>query len=138
MLAVVLILYTALAAEFLIRFNLDRPTRRSRKSGVIFLRGVVDKSMKCMLIGMSAMAILLLIRSIYRAIELSGGWNGKVVSTQWLFSTSFMPRPHPFHVWNPEVLMIKQTCLTVPWSLWGCLCSVYAHSVPPWGAVVWT
>jgi hypothetical protein len=82
MLAVVLVLYTALAAEFLIRFNLDRPMRRSRESGVNLPCGVVDKSMKCTLLGLSAMAVLPFIRSIHRIIELSGGWNGKVVSTQ--------------------------------------------------------
>ena len=93
MLSVVLILYAALAAEFLIRFNLDRPTRRSRESGIIHPRGIVDKSMKYMLIGMSAMVTLLLIRSVYRTIELSGGWSGKVVSTQWLFSSSSISLP---------------------------------------------
>jgi len=39
-----------------------------------------------MLIGLSAMLICLLIRSTYRMIELAGGWNGRVISTQWLFN----------------------------------------------------
>ncbi|KAI0303352.1 RTA1-domain-containing protein [Multifurca ochricompacta] len=82
---VVLLFYTALSAEFLIRFNLDRPSRHSGKKGAD-PRSTVDMPMAYMLIGMSAMTIFLLIRSIYRTIELSGGWNGKVISTQWLFN----------------------------------------------------
>ena len=88
--AVVLILYTALATEFLVRFTLDRPVRHIRDlEGSIKVkprRGTVDTSMKHLLFGMSVMTVLLLTRSIYRTIELSGGWNGKVISTQWLFS----------------------------------------------------
>jgi hypothetical protein len=87
-LSVVLILYTALAAEFLLRFDLDRPMRSIREKGVVLPRGTVDRPMKLMLIGMSVMIVLLLIRSIYRMVELSGGWRGKVIAIQWLFSPS--------------------------------------------------
>jgi len=82
---VVLALYTALATEFLIRFNADRPRRYIRESGVSHPRGTVDKPMKYMLSAMAVMVILLVIRSIYRTIELSDGWTGTVISTQWLF-----------------------------------------------------
>jgi hypothetical protein len=84
-LAVVLILYAALAAEFLLRFNLDRPMQRIRDDGVILPRGAMERPIRLMLIGLSAMLVLLLTRSIYRLIELSDGWTGKVISTQWLF-----------------------------------------------------
>ncbi|KAI0255341.1 RTA1 like protein-domain-containing protein [Lactifluus subvellereus] len=87
---VVLILYSALAAEFLVRFALDRPVRHIRDSeGGITDNprcGTVNTSTKRMLFGMSVMTVLLLTRSIYRTIELSGGWDGKVISTQWLFN----------------------------------------------------
>ncbi|KAH8980851.1 hypothetical protein EDB86DRAFT_508972 [Lactarius hatsudake] len=39
-----------------------------------------------MITGLSTMTILLLIRSIYRTIELSDGWTGTIISTQWLFN----------------------------------------------------
>jgi len=87
-LPVILILYSALAAEFLLRFNSDRPMRSIREKGVSLPRGTVDKPMRRMLIGMSVMIILLLIRSIYRMVELSGGWRGKVIAIQWLFGAS--------------------------------------------------
>jgi len=81
----VLILFTALAAEFLIRFNSDRPRRQICESGISHPRGTVYKPMKLMLSAMVVMVILLVIRSIYRTVELSNGWTGKVISTQWLF-----------------------------------------------------
>jgi hypothetical protein len=89
---VVLIMYIALATEFLVRFTLDRPVRHIRHlEGCITVkprRGTVDTSMKHLLFGMSVMTVLLLTRSIYRTTELAGGWGGKVISTQWLFSQS--------------------------------------------------
>jgi len=81
----VLLLYAALAAEFLIRFNLDRPRRHIRESGISHPRGTVNKPMKFMLFALGIMVILLVIRSIYRTVELSNGWTGNVISTQWLF-----------------------------------------------------
>jgi RTA1 like protein len=85
----VLILYTALATEFLVRFTLGRPMRLTCDSegdtAVIPQRGTVGRKMRHMIFGMSVITVLLLIRSVYRTIELSGGWNGKVISTQWLF-----------------------------------------------------
>jgi hypothetical protein len=48
---------------------------------------------------MVVMVLLLVIRSIYRAIELSDGWRGKVISTQWFFGTSSHLRIH-IHAWE--------------------------------------
>jgi hypothetical protein len=84
-LAVVLILYTALAAEFLIRFTFDRPMRRNHEKGIILPRGMMDWPITFMLIGLSGMLLLILFRSMYRMMELSGGWSGPIIATQWLF-----------------------------------------------------
>ena len=108
-LAVVLILYAALAAEFLLRFTLDRPMQRIRYNGVILPRGTMERPIRLMLIGLSAMLVLLFTRSIYRLIELSDGWTGKVISTQWLFGLFACP----LYSWT-EMLITKQTCLMVP------------------------
>ncbi|KAI0263790.1 hypothetical protein BC834DRAFT_971152 [Gloeopeniophorella convolvens] len=32
------------------------------------------------------MNAFLLVRSVYRTVELSGGWDGTIISTQWLFN----------------------------------------------------
>jgi len=82
----VLILYTFLAVDFLIRFTLDKPMRRNREEGIVLPRGKMDGPIASMLIGLLAMLVFLLIRSTYRVIELAGGWEGKVISTQWLFN----------------------------------------------------
>jgi hypothetical protein len=97
-LAAVIVLYTALAAEFLIRYTLDRPMGRYGETGGILSRGALDTRMRYVLMAMSATVLFLLTRSVYRMIELSGGWDGKVFSTQWLFSsfTIFLPLFHNF------------------------------------------
>ena len=81
MLAVVLILYTALAAEFLIWFTLDRPIRRNHEKDTNLRRGMMDWPIAFMLIGLSSMLMLILFRSMYRMMELSGGWAGSVIAT---------------------------------------------------------
>jgi hypothetical protein len=87
-LPVVLLSYATLAAEFLLRFNSDRPVRSIREKGGSLPRGTIGSLMKRMLIGMTIMIILLLIRSTYRIVQLSGGFNGKVIKIQWLFGPS--------------------------------------------------
>lgn len=93
---------------------------RGPEKGVILLRGTVDKPTICILIGLSTMLMLLFIRSIYRMIELSGGWSGTVISTQWLFGSSALPLPFV----TKELMKVKQTCLMVPWLFRRCLRSI--------------
>ncbi|KAN0141249.1 RTA1-like protein [Lactarius tabidus] len=81
---VAIIVYCALAVEFLSRYARDRPVRLAQVPGEV-TRGVLDRSLKRMLYAMSAMSIFILIRTIYRVVEFVGGWNGKVNTTQWLF-----------------------------------------------------
>lgn len=59
--SVAIIVYCALAAEFLTRYSRDRPMRLVQVPGEV-TRGVVDKSLKRMLCAMSAMSIFILIR----------------------------------------------------------------------------
>ncbi len=49
-----------------------------------------------MIVGLALDGIFILIRSIYRTIELSDGWTGRIISTQVYFSES-LPcyRYHP-------------------------------------------
>ncbi|KAH9057668.1 RTA1 like protein [Lactarius vividus] len=78
-----LLFFAFIAGEFLLRFAYDRPIRHSHANN---LRGVVDRNIGLMITGLSTMTILLLIRSIYRTVELSDGWTGTIISTQWLFN----------------------------------------------------
>jgi len=83
--------------------------QRIRDNDVILPRGAMERPITLMLIGLSAMLVLLLTRSIYRMIELSDGWTGNVISTQWLFGLF----ASPLHSWT-EMLITKQACLMVP------------------------
>ncbi|KAI0050303.1 RTA1-domain-containing protein, partial [Auriscalpium vulgare] len=79
-----IVAYVTLAAEFLLRYIKDRPVHRA---GVVTeRRGRTDPRTKILLMGMGFMTICILIRSVYRTIELADGWNGKVISTQVLFN----------------------------------------------------
>ncbi|KAI0057327.1 RTA1-domain-containing protein [Artomyces pyxidatus] len=76
--------YVALAAEFLMRYVWDKPVHS--RDLVPQGRGRTDLRMKLLLGGMSFMTICILIRSVYRTIELAGGWTGKIIHTQVLFN----------------------------------------------------
>ncbi|KAI9433925.1 RTA1-domain-containing protein [Lactarius indigo] len=82
---VALLFFTFVAGEFLLRFAYDRPIRHSHVN-VDNVRGPVDRNIGLTITGLSTMTIAFLIRSVYRTIELSGGWSGKIISTQWLFN----------------------------------------------------
>ncbi|KAF8461147.1 RTA1-domain-containing protein [Russula ochroleuca] len=83
---VTIIAYCALAAEFLTRYTWDRPVRRLVPVPNEVLRGTADKRLNRMLQAMLVVTIFILIRMIYRVVEFVSGWNGKVISTQWLFN----------------------------------------------------
>ena len=79
---VCIVIYTALAAEFLWHYGKDRPFRREF---VYERRAQTPYRLKVMLLGMSTMTILLFIRSIYRTAELANGWDGEIINTEWPF-----------------------------------------------------
>ncbi|KIJ45153.1 hypothetical protein M422DRAFT_46958 [Sphaerobolus stellatus SS14] len=76
-----LVFYMILAAEFLTRYNLDKPIRSNTKE-----RGVLTKRLKLQLIGLSLMTFFIFVRTVYRSIELIDGWDGVIISTQWCFN----------------------------------------------------
>ncbi|KAH9961118.1 RTA1-like protein, partial [Russula dissimulans] len=85
--------YCTLAAEFLVRFEKDWPMRRSTPVPGEVSRGTTDRRLSRMVYAMFVMTVLIVIRyvfnrsraTIYRVVEFVSGWNGKVISTQWLF-----------------------------------------------------
>ncbi|KAI0057294.1 RTA1-like protein [Artomyces pyxidatus] len=79
-----IVVYVALALEFLLRYIHDQPVRT--RDLVPTRRGRTDTRMKLMLFGMTLMTIFIFIRSVYRTIELAGGWTGKIIRTQVLFN----------------------------------------------------
>lgn len=78
-----LIVYIILGVEYFWRYFKNVPLKD--KPAEMYYRADFTKRVKWMTISVAAMTLLILIRSVYRAIELAGGYNGKVAATQWLF-----------------------------------------------------
>ncbi|KAJ6553686.1 RTA1 like protein-domain-containing protein [Mycena vulgaris] len=78
---VAIITYSALAADFLRRYIKDLPLRADPNE-----RGVLDGNLKTMIAALMFSTLVLFIRSIYRIIELSTGWNGRIIETEVYFN----------------------------------------------------
>ncbi|KAF9027742.1 RTA1 like protein [Hymenopellis radicata] len=89
---VVITFYALFAAEFIWRYYTDRPVSSFSKTSEYSIdkpahfRGVLSRKLSLMLIALVFEAVFLYIRAIYRTIELSDGWNGKIISTQVYFN----------------------------------------------------
>ncbi|CAE6427639.1 unnamed protein product [Rhizoctonia solani] len=108
---VAVILYTILGIEFVVRFSLDRPARstveyeRRKHAGWIGVpRGIV-----LMLVGLGIATVFIIIRSIYRTIELTDGWNGTIISTEkwfnWFDGAPIVVAMFTFNVFHPGYLL---------------------------------
>lgn len=103
-------LYTLLALEVLLRYKLDRPVRppvfvEKADEGPLKHRGM-DRGIKFMLIGLAISTVFILVRSIYRTIELLDGWTGRIITTQLYFVSSLS--------WCQDLLLtlLPRMCLT--------------------------
>jgi len=95
-------LYLLLATEFLLRFHFQKPIRSAAPSNtsssssidqeksvngrVLEGRGVMSQRVGLMIIAIVFATLFVLIRSIYRTIELLGGWRGRVITTEKYFN----------------------------------------------------
>jgi hypothetical protein len=78
-----LIIYAICAAEFFLRYLKDKPIREPLKGKP---RELMDTRMKIMIRALVFSTTCLFIRAVYRTIELSNGWNGRIISTQVYFN----------------------------------------------------
>ncbi|KAF9049252.1 hypothetical protein BDZ89DRAFT_1126656 [Hymenopellis radicata] len=91
---VIIVLYSILSTEFLWRYSHRRPVRgpepaRSQSQTTLTnadFRGKMDVRIKNMLAGLFFNILCLVIRAIYRTIELADGWNGRVINTEVYFN----------------------------------------------------
>ncbi|KAJ6551905.1 RTA1-domain-containing protein [Mycena capillaripes] len=81
---VAIVMYTLCAGEFLRRYARDLPVRGQRPLGSG--KAVLTPRNRLMIYALAFSTLVLFIRSIYRIIELSGGWNGPVIQTQVYFN----------------------------------------------------
>lgn len=101
---VAIVLYSILAGDFFYHVLANKPVRAVRnrkdeeKNGSTVLSSdhdsqgypntatVITGRMKLMILGLGLSTLFLFIRSIYRTIELSNGWNGRIIGTQHYFN----------------------------------------------------
>lgn len=85
---VAVILYTILGIEFTVRYTLDRPARSTVEGEQYKHTGweTVSRGVVWMLVGLANATLFMIIRSIYRTIELTDGWNGKIITTEKWFN----------------------------------------------------
>lgn len=90
---VIMVAYSILLTEFVIRYFFDKPVKPFRiwktKPAMAVPKGVVSASderrAKILIGAMVFSTILIFIRSIYRTVELLDGWNGPIISNEALF-----------------------------------------------------
>ena len=90
---VVMTLFVALLTEFVWRYFTDRPVKPFRfkgtKSAVSVESGSVptdvERKANLLILAMAISTFFVYIRSVYRIIELAGGWNGSVIDNESLF-----------------------------------------------------
>ena len=78
--------YMGLATEFVYRYLSDKPFQRPDNeppTGNYFM----DKKMKTMLYGCAFSSLAIYVRSVYRTIELTDGWEGRIITTELYFNT---------------------------------------------------
>ncbi|EJD50216.1 RTA1-domain-containing protein [Auricularia subglabra TFB-10046 SS5] len=78
---VAIIVYVALALEFLLRYTLDKPLRTPTVK-----RGALDRKLRTMVLALGVSTLFILVRTVYRTIELTDGWTGKIISNETLFN----------------------------------------------------
>ncbi|KAJ7197943.1 RTA1-domain-containing protein, partial [Mycena pura] len=80
----VIILFSTLAGDFLRRYLCDSPWRTDAQG--MHGRGVLTPRIKLMLGALAFSTTVLFIRSVYRIIELSNGWEGRIIHTEVYFN----------------------------------------------------
>ncbi|KAF7341318.1 hypothetical protein MVEN_01868100 [Mycena venus] len=84
---VVIIVFSLLALDFTQRYIRDKPARtRTGNLETSAARGALTPRLKFMLGALAFSTTVLFIRSVYRLIELSGGWTGRIIRTEVYFN----------------------------------------------------
>ncbi|TCD61833.1 hypothetical protein EIP91_007852 [Steccherinum ochraceum] len=78
---IALVVFITIATEYYVRFYYDRPVRQTD----VMKRVVFGRKMMWFTGAVCCILGFLLIRSVYRTLELADGWNGKIITTQIYF-----------------------------------------------------
>jgi len=77
-------IYMILALEFIVRYLWDLPVRNAEM--LSFETHALTRKIKLLLVGLTFGSTVIFIRSIYRTIELTDGWSGRIIATQVYFN----------------------------------------------------
>lgn len=81
-----IVVYVTLASEFFLRLKFSAPFRQVDASHLSEKgQGAVSKNLRILIYAMSFCTLCIFIRSVYRTVELAGGWFGPVITTQRYF-----------------------------------------------------
>lgn len=78
--------YVCCALEFVIRYCGDKPIRREGTTLSGLRRGILDMRLRLLLTALAFSTVFLFIRAVYRTIELTDGWSGRIISTEKYFN----------------------------------------------------
>ncbi|KAL1718144.1 RTA1 like protein-domain-containing protein [Schizophyllum commune] len=80
----VIVFFIIVSAEYVYRYANDSPAKRTGEADTH--RGPLTKKMLLLFSSVSFVLVCLFIRSIYRTIELSDGWTGRIITTEVYFN----------------------------------------------------
>ncbi|CAE6479844.1 unnamed protein product [Rhizoctonia solani] len=99
-------LFDLLSIEFVIRYAFGRPAHGASTDHE---KHKIPKRVVLMLVGLGIASVFILIRSIYRTIELTDGWNGRIISTEkwfnWFDGGAIVMAMVTFNVFHPGFLI---------------------------------
>ncbi|CAE6447295.1 unnamed protein product [Rhizoctonia solani] len=100
-------LFDLLSIEFVARYALGRPAYRTSVDHE--QKHTIPKRVALMLLGVGIASVFILIRSVYRTIELTDGWNGRIISTEkwfnWFDGGAVVAAMATFNVFHPGLLI---------------------------------
>jgi len=110
---VAITIYVTLATEVVVRFYTKRPFRQSNNaregSELGDEKPSLDRNVQLMIVGLSFSTICIFIRSVYRTIELSDGWSGRIIHTQRYFNildgAMILLAMYTLNVFHPGILL---------------------------------
>ncbi|KAJ6486972.1 RTA1-like protein [Mycena sanguinolenta] len=82
---VTITVYAFCAGEFLVRYLNNSPIRRDAATATL-KPAPLNRNLKILVSGLVFSTLCLFIRAVYRVIELSDGWTGRIIHTQVYFN----------------------------------------------------
>ncbi|KAH6908163.1 RTA1 like protein-domain-containing protein [Coprinopsis sp. MPI-PUGE-AT-0042] len=83
----IIVIYSIMATEYCVRYSKNRPIRSFGMKHTEFMaRGELTSKLRLMLAGLAFNTAYRNFRAVYRTIELSDGWNGRIITTELYFN----------------------------------------------------